>query len=558
MAEQTRLRKLLVLSGPNLSDNGIVSLLKDHFDLQIVGGMDQALEAMRSHPEIDAVLAETANFLPLERGVVTQQASAVLETIADGVSIVGEDGEIIWANRRLREFGPKVLGELPKVCGRAFGDLAHCQGGENGRGKRYSIMPGDGTYYEILCSPIRDQSGKLRQVVAVVMDATSQRRQQIKLNAIDRAGRELVRLDHESLVSRDAVQRLQLLEERVIRCSRDVLDYEHFTVFLLDQRTNRLECIVWEGLDSFGKKIELFASTEGNGITGYVAATGQSYICPDVRNDPRYIRSLSDAGSTLTVPLRLHDKVIGVLHVESTRANAFSEEDRQFAEIFGNYVAMALHILNLLVYERHNTHTQVSGLISAELSGPLNDIVTSLSELMDDYIGHDDLRTRLGQVIDLATTARKAAQQIVDASRTGIFGQTPKVTKADPALVGRRVLVADDEELMRQTIGDVLGAYGCNVKLAADGLQAIEMVRAGSFDLVLSDIKMPGADGYEVFTAAKAACPQTQVILMTAFGYDPHHSIVRANRQGLSAVLMKPFKVKQLLDEVRAALAKCV
>jgi CheY-like chemotaxis protein len=557
MTEQTRLRKLLVLSGPNLSDNGIVALLKDHFDLQVVGGMDQALEAMRSHPEIDAVLAETANFLPLERGVVTQQASAVLETIADGVSIMGEGGEIIWANRRLREFGPKVLDELPKVCGRAFGELAHCEGG-NGRGKRYSIMPGDGTYYEILCSPIRDPAGKLRQVVAVVMDATSQRRQQIKLNAIDRAGRELVRLDHESLISRDAGQRLQLLEERVIRCSRDVLDYEHFTVFLLDQRTNRLECIVWEGLDNFGKKIELFASTEGNGITGYVAATGQSYICPDVHNDPRYIRSLSDAGSTLTVPLRLHDKVIGVLHVESTRANAFSEEDRQFAEIFGNYVAMALHILNLLVYERHNTHTQLSGLISAELSGPLNDIVANLSELVEDYIGHDDLRTRLGQVIDLATAARKASQQIVDASRTGIFGQAPKVTKADPVLNGRKVLVVDDEELMRQTIGDVLGAYGCNVQLACDGLAAIEMIRAGSFDLVLSDIKMPGADGYEVFTAAKTACAQTQVILMTAFGYDPHHSIVRANRQGLSAVLMKPFKVKQLLDECRSALTKSV
>ena len=188
----------------------------------------------------------------------------------------------------------------------------------------------------------------------------------MKLNAIDRAGRELVRLDHESLVSRDAAGRLKLLEERVIRCSRDVLDYQHFTVFLLDQRTNRLECIVWEGLESFGKKVELFASTEGNGITGYVAATGRGYLCHDVRNDPKYVPSLSNARSTLTVPLRLHDKVVGVLHVESERLNAFSEEDRQFAEIFANYVAMALHILNLLVFERHNTHTQT---LRADLGG---------------------------------------------------------------------------------------------------------------------------------------------------------------------------------------------
>ncbi len=78
--------------------------------------MDQALEAMRGDPQIGAVLAETADFLPLERGVVTQQASVVLETIADGVSITGESGEMIWGNRRLREFGPKVAQELAGVC----------------------------------------------------------------------------------------------------------------------------------------------------------------------------------------------------------------------------------------------------------------------------------------------------------------------------------------------------------------------------------------------------------------------------------------------------------
>ena len=159
-------------------------------------------------------------------------------------------------------------------------------------------------------------------------------------------------------------------------------------------------------------------------------------------------------------------------------------------------------------------------------------------------------------MIDQATAARKSLQQIVEASRTGIMGQVPVAAKADPMLSGRSVLVADDEELMRQTIGDVLGSYGCKVKLARNGLEAIQMLRKEPFDLVLSDIKMPGADGYEVFTAAREVSAGTKVILMTAFGYDPHHSIVRANRQGLAAVLMKPFKVKQLLDECLAALTK--
>ena len=65
---------------------------------------------------------------------------------------------------------------------------------------------------------------------------------------------------------------------------------------------------------------------------------------------------------------------------------------------------------------------------------------------------------------------------------------------------------------------------------------------------------MPSKDGYQVFAAAKEANPNTPVILTTGFGYDPNHSIVRARREGLAAVLFKPFKVDQLLDEIRTAL----
>ena len=82
------------------------------------------------------------------------------------------------------------------------------------------------------------------------------------------------------------------------------------------------------------------------------------------------------------------------------------------------------------------------------------------------------------------------------------------------------------------------------------------MIAARKYDLVISDIKMPRKSGYEVFAAGKTAHADTAVILMTGFGYDPGHSIVRANREGLSAVLMKPFKAKLLLDECRSALAE--
>ena len=99
-----------------------------------------------------------------------------------------------------------------------------------------------------------------------------------------------------------------------------------------------------------------------------------------------------------------------------------------------------------------------------------------------------------------------------------------------------------------------LAGYGCLVSAAVDGAVAIELLSKQSFDLVLSDIKMPTKTGYDVFAAAKDANPDTPVILTTGFGYDPNHSIVRARREGLAAVLFKPFKVDQLLTEIRMAL----
>jgi DNA-binding NtrC family response regulator len=124
----------------------------------------------------------------------------------------------------------------------------------------------------------------------------------------------------------------------------------------------------------------------------------------------------------------------------------------------------------------------------------------------------------------------------------------------DAVLDGKRILVADDEDMLRDTVRDVLTGYGCRVSTATDGAYAIELIAEQAFDLVLSDIKMPRNSGYEVFAAAKEANAKTPVILTTGFGYDPNHSIVRARREGLAAVLFKPFKVDQLLDEIRTAL----
>ena len=69
-------------------------------------------------------------------------------------------------------------------------------------------------------------------------------------------------------------------------------------------------------------------------MTGFVAATGQSYLCPDTANDPLYLEGADGARSSLTVPLIDHGTVIGTLNVENAQPDAFDERDRQFLEIY--------------------------------------------------------------------------------------------------------------------------------------------------------------------------------------------------------------------------------
>jgi DNA-binding NtrC family response regulator len=127
-------------------------------------------------------------------------------------------------------------------------------------------------------------------------------------------------------------------------------------------------------------------------------------------------------------------------------------------------------------------------------------------------------------------------------------------------MIGRRVLIADDDAEIRTSVCAILTHRGCDVTVCGDGGQTIDVLRAAGpdqahFDLIISDIKMPDRSGYEVFRAAKESSPDTPVILMTGFGYDPHHSIVRASQEGLQSFLFKPFKASQLVEEVKRALS---
>jgi CheY-like chemotaxis protein len=551
--------KVLVLSGQGRYGQAIDSL-RSTCDVVQIGSIDQAIQALRTD-HFSAVFSDSGDFLPLERALVSQQAALILNTIGEGVCIVDGEGRCNWMNKKMQAWPPRVHEKIRKACQGSFeifskqvSPLSPDAPPAFNRSKRYALNIEDQQFMEMVCSPVVSPAGQVVQVVAVVWDATGSRRLQQKVDAIDKAGRELVRLESDLMSKLTVVERLKLLEDKIISYTKELMHFDHFVVRLLDRRSNRLEPVISVGLPADALNVELYAGADGNGISGYVAYSGRSYICPDVERDPRYISGLDQAKSSLTVPLTLHDKIIGVFNIESRQRAAFNEDDRQFSEIFGRYVAIALNILDLMIVERVSTSHKVADVVCSEVAGPLSDIATDATALMEDYIGNEGLRNRLKAILENVGTIRKSLNQAAHGPNTAVLGAQDVHGEDDPLLNGARILVADDEPNIRDTIHDVLHKYRVDVTVASNGGEACRFLAEKEFDLVLSDIRMPDKSGYEVFAAARAKSQSLPVILMTGFGYDPAHSIVRASQEGLQAVMFKPFKVDQLLAEIRKAL----
>jgi CheY-like chemotaxis protein len=295
----------------------------------------------------------------------------------------------------------------------------------------------------------------------------------------------------------------------------------------------------------------LYAKREGNGLTGYVAATGKSYLCPDTTRDPRYLRGAAEARSSLTVPLLVGDEVIGTFNVESPRPNAFTEQDLQFTEIFSREIAQALHTLELLSAEKRCTANASVDEISRAVALPVDDILAAATALLARAEGHEpETAERLKQILAGARAIKQSIQRVGERLAPGMSPAADGTAAA--RLKGLRVLVVDADDRVRHSAHAMLGRFGCQVETARSGQEALAMARVGSYDAILVDIRLPDLSGYDAYRRLRDAQPQARVVLMTAFGYDESHSIVRARQDGLRYLLYKPFRTDQLVDALVA------
>jgi DNA-binding NtrC family response regulator len=114
-----------------------------------------------------------------------------------------------------------------------------------------------------------------------------------------------------------------------------------------------------------------------------------------------------------------------------------------------------------------------------------------------------------------------------------------------------KILVVDDDEIVRDVITTLLSGEGYRVRAAKDGLDAIKILRTEEIHLVITDLRMPGADGIEVLKESINLDPGRAVIILTAYG--TLDTALKAIREGAYDYMTKPFKMEEMIIRVNNA-----
>ncbi|MCC9604033.1 response regulator [Stieleria sp. JC731] len=497
------------------------------------------------------------------------QSGLMLRDFPEGAALLDQKNRVLWANRRLRRWfdkldidpvGDTIYGMMgnPEILG---SDLCPFHTafttGEESSG---TFQTESGRYYQVRAAPVGDHSPPT-QLVITVGDITEEILQQQKLAAIHRAGRELADLRPSEIFQMGVDERIELLKDNIRHYLQDLLNFDVIEIRLLEQATGHLLPLLSVGIDQEAADRQLYAHPHGNGITGYAASSGTSYLCYDVINDPLFIPGVANSRSSLTVPLILNDQVLGTINVESPQVAAFTESDLQFLEIFARDISYALNTLELLVAQKADTAQQSCNAIHSAVAMPVDEILNDAVNVMEDYIGHSpEMVDRIRRILKNARDIKQTIQQIGQ-RMTPLEAVPPGISPNEHALLrDKRILVVDEDATVREDAHRLLERYGCVVETARGAVQAVPMVRdAGEenkYDVIISDIKLPEYSGFQLMMRLKELIDPVPMILMTGFGYDPGHSIVNALQNGLhpKARLYKPFRLDQLIDVVKTVL----
>jgi CheY-like chemotaxis protein len=495
-------------------------------------------------------------------------AQGFLDSVPDALVLVDSENKVVWHNQMLQN----MAGSESSLIGLSFLEALESPELISPAVLPTSLDPGPDKVLKAILkmaerkfvairasrSPLPAGDGQTLPFTTIVArDVSEEILENQKREALYRAGIELGDLSPEEVTEMSPEDRSELLKDKILEYSQDILGFETIEIRVINPASGELLPLLQVGMQPEAATRQLFAKAQDNGVTGYVAATRKSHLCSDTQTDSLYLSGAADARSSLTVPLIMHDEVLGTFNVESPGAQGFDQKDLEFLEVFGCVVAMAVNQLQLLVAEKVTTASESSARLQRDIALPTDDILSSATAILEKYIGHDpDVCEKLQCILDNTRTIRGKIVRVsedADAVDVGFPGTSSRQRVERPALTDKRILVVDSDETVLKSAHDLLDKHNCTVEAVRSGKEACQMARTHHYDVVLTDIRLPDMNGYECFCEMREIDNRLPVILMTGFGYDAGHSIVKSRQRGLKSVLYKPFRREQLLTEVEKA-----
>lgn len=275
------------------------------------------------------------------------------------------------------------------------------------------------------------KKNKVDGILGIATDITEHKELTIELS---RMVRELYLLQQ---ISQELSSILDL--ERLLHCIvihlKESLDYERAAVALIDNKTNEL--VVRAAEKPYSKKIQTRLRLKlGQGITGYVAQTGKPYISGDVSKNHRYHIFDKKTQSEIAVPLKIGDKVIGVINIESYKKDAFNKHDQELLCLVANQAAIAV---------------QNSQLYSSLKQSYLESIKTLISaiEAKDPYTAGHSERVRK-YALRIARTLKLSHKQIEAIDYAGYLHDIGKIGISDSLLTKPSALTQEEYDIVKE------------------------------------------------------------------------------------------------------------
>ncbi len=297
---------------------------------------------------------------------------AIFTQAAVGIAIISTEGRWLQVNQKLCEIMGYTSKELrgltlqaithPDDLDADFEDIQRILAGEIETSimeKRYIRKDGSIAWVNLTISLVQEPNGDPKYFIAVIEDIT--RRKQVEASLLWR-NRELALLSQSTQAFNASLDQEETLTT-ILEAIRYLLEITVCRVWLVDKETGELVC---QQVNEQGSKLILDQRlTPGKGLAGWVAQHNQSVIVPDIRLDERPFQEIDpqtdkDIRSALSIPLRVKQKVIGVLQALDTTPDRFTLADLELLEPLALTAAMAIENARLYEQAQQDAHTKAT------------------------------------------------------------------------------------------------------------------------------------------------------------------------------------------------------